>query len=212
MRLVWMSLLPLWLFSSCRNNHCDELMYAPMNVLFYSEVDTSLAAQPMSLIIRGVGTDSVIDATWKTSVELLLDNKKERCAFAFAIVTPHADVDTLFFSGDQCRISGAGVDEVYTSFEEKNGSYFFDGMKTYRMLGAAISDTSYLSLRPDFDTLVFEYDNMIDFVSAECGCVTTHHLKNVNFVHNGIGSVTVVDSTVTNLSDAKNVKVYLENY
>lgn len=210
-RCAWMSLITL-LLSSCRNNHCDDLMYAPMNVLLYSEVDTSMAAQPMFLVIQGVNADSVIEASSKSTVELLLDNRNEMCSFAFAIITPHAEMDTLFFSGNQCRVVGPGFDEVYSSFEEKYGAYFFDGINCVRLPDVALSDTSYLSLRPELDTLEFEYDNKIDFVSAECGCVTNHHLKNVKFIHNGIGSVIVVDSTVTNLSDAKNVKIYLENY
>lgn len=212
MRWVGLPIISLLSLVSCRNNHCDDLMYAPTNVLFYSEVDTSVAAQPMFLMIQGVGADSVIDVTWKSSVELLLDNKNERCSFAFAVITQNSKTDTLSFMGEQCRISGPDLDVTYPSFEEKNGSYFFDGLKCVRLLGAPLSDTSFLCLRPDMDTLEFEYDNSIDFVSAECGCVVNHHIKNVKFIHNGIGSVIVTDSTVTNLSDAKNVKIYLENY
>lgn len=211
-RCVWLSFVSLLLLSSCRNDHCDDLMYAPMNLLLYSEVDTSDVAEPTLLLIQGVGADSVIDATSESMVELLLDNNSDRCAFAFAVVTPHAEVDTFFFSEEQCRVVGPGFDEVYSSFEKKENVCFFDGIRCARLIDEELSDTSFLVLRPDLDTLEFEYDNKIEFVSAECGCVTNHHLKNVKFIHNGIGSVVVADSTVTNLSDAKNVKIYLENY
>jgi len=81
-----------------------------------------------------------------------------------------------------------------------------------RLLRWAIDESTLFLARPEIDTLVFDYTNTVELVSAECGCLVSHTLKNVRYLHNGIGTVAVVDSSVTNLSDAKNVKIYLENY
>lgn len=200
--------------SSCRNDHCDELMYAPTNILFYSEMDTSVAVDPAMMVLKGVGVDSVINCSKKSSVQIRLDNNNEQCMFACAVVTEHSISDTLFI-GSPSRLVGNGLDrEVYSySVDEVTGVVSIDGdFSAIRLLRWAIDESTLFLARPEIDTLVFDYTNTVELVSAECGCLVSHTLKNVRYLHNGIGTVAVVDSSVTNLSDAKNVKIYLENY
>ena len=200
--------------SSCRNDHCDELMYAPTTVLFYSEMDTSVAVSPYLLVLKGVGTDSIINCSGKSSAQVRLDNDNERCMFACAVVTDHSAYDTLFL-GSSVRLAGNWGSLSFPSCKIDEGTKvvtFDDDFYTTRLLRWPIDDSTYWVSRPEFDTLVFDYTNTVQFVSAECGCFVSHVLKNVKYLHNGIGSVLVVDSTVTNLSDAQNVKIYLENY
>lgn len=196
---------------SCRNDHCDELMYAPTNVLFYSEMDTSVSVEPTLLVLMGVGSDSVMNFSSQKSIQLKLDNANERCMFACAIVTDHSLCDTLF-EGEELRLVGPGLNVVCSEKVESSSVLSLGDFSMLRYNRGGLSDTSYLVARPEIDTLVFDYSNQIEFVSAECGCLVSHTLKNVKFLHNGIGSISVVDSSVTNLSDAKNVKIYLENY
>lgn len=200
-------------FFSCRNDHCNELMFAPTNLFFYSEVDTSVTVGPYALYIQGVGVDSVIDASEKSMVQIALDNSKENCRFAFAVISEHSLTDTLYFNEDSYRVVGEGVDQSYSSCEKLGNAYFFEGdFNSMRIFDRELDSAVYLMTRASVDTLVIDYSNRVDFVSAECGCLTTHKLKNIKFLHNGIGTVVVEDSTVTNLIDAKNVKIYLENY
>lgn len=199
--------------AACRNDHCDDLMYAPMNIYFYSEIDTSETVNPYALILKGVGVDTVIDASDENMVQLALDNGQESCRFAVAVTSEHSPADTFYFSDDNYRIVGEGIDATYSSYEKIGDAYLFDGdFSTVRVFDKELEEGIYLMARPSVDTLLFTYTNRVEFVSAECGCFTSHRLKSVNFIHNGIGTVSVVDSIVTNLSDAKNIKIYLENY
>lgn len=197
--------------SACKNDHCDELMFAPTNVLFYSEMDTSVSVGPALLVMRGVGTDSVMNFSSRESIQLKLDNDNERCMFACAVVTDHSLCDTLI-EGETLRLVGPGLNLICPFKNESSDVLFLGDFDMVRYQREQLSDSSYLVARPEIDTLVFDYTNLVEFVSAECGCVVSHTLKNVKFLHNGIGSVVVSDSSVTNLSDAKNVKIYLENY
>lgn len=199
--------------SSCRNDHCDELMYAPTTLLFYSEMDTSVTVEPAMLVLKGVGSDSVMNCSKHSSVQLRLDNRDEHCMFACAVVTAHSANDYMSV-GSSVRLTGDGVEMEFPSYtlDEETGVITFEGSDEVRLMRWPDDDSTFVVARPEVDTLVFDYTNTVEFVSAECGCFVSHVLKNVKFLHNGIGTVSVVDSTVTNLSDAKNVKIYLENY
>ncbi len=208
----WGALIVVSLLS-CRNDHCDDLMYAPTNLLFYSEMDTSVAVKPYAMYIKGVGVDTVIDVDGESMVEISLDNSRESCRFAFAVISEHSVSDTLYLAEGSYRLVGPDLARTYSSLEKIDDAYIFeDDFNTIRVFDRELEEGVYLMGRPDVDTLVLSYTNLVEFVSAECGCLTTHRLKDVKFLHNGIGSVSVVDSIVTNLSDAKNIKIYLENY
>jgi len=198
---------------ACKNDHCDELMYAPTTLLFYSEMDTSVSVDPVLLVLKGVESDSVMNCSKQSSVQLRLDNRTERCMYSCAVVTDHSAYDFLY-AGSSVRLTGEGVDLEFPSYtlDEATGVITFEGSDEVRLMRWSEDDTTFVVSRPEVDTLVFDYTNTVEFVSAECGCFVSHVLKNVKFLHNGIGTVSVVDSTVTNLSDAKNVKIYLENY
>lgn len=199
--------------SSCKNDHCDELMYAPTTILLYSEMDTSAAVTPALLVLKGVGVDSVMNCSNQSSIQLRLDNRVEQCMFTCAVVTDHSAYDFMYV-GSTVRLKGEGVDMEFPSYkvDEATGVVSFEGSDEVRLMRWAENDTTFVLLRPEVDTLVFDYTNTVEFVSAECGSFVSHGLKNVKFLHNGIGTVSVVDSSVTNLSDAQNVKIYLENY
>lgn len=199
-------------FLSCRNDHCDDLMYAPTNLFFYSEVDTSVLVKPYDLFMQGVGTDSLIMIDNDEMVSISLDNAKESCQFAFAVTSEHSLRDTLSITDDSYHLTGEGLDRTFPSVQNVGNAFFFESFDNVWVLDEKIDDETFVVLRPEVDTLVMEYTNLLEFVSAECGCLTTHRLKSVKFLHNGIGTVSVVDSIVTNLSDAKNIKIYLENY
>lgn len=213
-RRLMVAVSALVALSACRNDHCDDLMFAPTNILFYSEVDTSVMVRPYALYIQGVGVDSIIHVDEKNMVEVALDNSSESCRFAFAVTSEHSLSDTLYLSDEGYRLVGEKLNVTYGSYERvgSNALIFDDDFNTIRVLNREIEENVYLMDRPEVDTLVFQYTNLIEFVSAECGCLTTHRIKDVRFLHNGIGTVAVVDSVVTNLSDAKNIKLYLENY
>ena len=198
---------------SCKNDHCDELMYAPTTLSFYSEMDTSVAVSPALLVLKGVGTDSVLNCGLQPSIQLRLDNQAERCMYSCAVVTDHSSYEFLYL-GSSVRLATEAGDVEFPSYklDEATGVFTFEGSDEVRLLRWTLDDTTFVVSRPEVDTLVFDYTNTVEFVSAECGCFVSHVLKNVKFLHNGIGTVSVVDSTVTNLSDAKNVKIYLENY
>ncbi len=198
---------------ACKNDHCDELMYAPTTLMFYSEMDTSVSVNPMLLVLKGVESDSVMNCSKESSIQLRLDNRVERCMYSCAVVTDHSAYEFLY-AGSSVRLRGEGVDLEFPSYtlDETTGVITFEGSDEVRLMRWSEDDTTFVVSRPEIDTLVFDYTNTVEFVSAECGCFVSHVLKNVKFLHNGIGTVSVVDSTVTNLSDAKNVKIYLENY
>ena len=198
---------------ACKNDHCDELMYAPTTLLFYSEMDTSVTVEPALLVLKGVGIDSVMNCSKQSTIQLRLDNRDERCMFACAVVTDHSVSDYMSVNSS-VRLTGDGVDLEFPSYtlDEATGVITFEGSDEVRLMRWSEDDSTFVVARPEIDTLVFDYTNTVEFVSAECGCFVSHVLKNVKFLHNGIGTVSVVDSTVTNLSDAKNVKIYLENY
>ena len=75
--------------TSCSNEHCDEVMYAPLIVDFFTEYDDT-PAQPSCFMAIGIGTDSVLDFSGKTRMELPLNMTSNISEYAVAIADKDA--------------------------------------------------------------------------------------------------------------------------
>ena len=62
------------------------------------------------------------------------------------------------------------------------------------------------------DVLSIRHTNTQDFVSAECGCLTTYYIDEVQFTSNGIGDVSITSHTVTNSYNEKHIKIYFKGH
>ncbi len=70
--------------------------------------------------------------------------------------------------------------------------------------------------RPTKDTLNINYTYTQEFVSAECGCLTTFELDEVQYTNHYINEAIIsnksVKSSIVNNPDDKHIKIYFKNY
>ena len=62
------------------------------------------------------------------------------------------------------------------------------------------------------DTLTVIHTNTLDFVSAECGCLTTYHIEDAQFEQNKIGTISIINRSVTSNYNERHINIYLQNY
>lgn len=196
--------------TSCSNEHCDEVMYAPLIVDFFTEYDDT-PAQPSYFMAIGIGTDSVLDFSGKTRMELPLNMTSNISEYAVAIAdkdvnyVPYLIInDSTFYSTDNTIVIRKKIDDIY--FEKDFNRY-------WQMTDDSDTDDSYLFLRAvKFDTLTVKYANQYEFVSAECGCLATQILLDFQFKNRNIGIAQIVNPLIRNNNANANVEIFLENY
>ena len=74
--------------SSCVTNHCNESIYAPLNIRFNSEVDTSKNVTPEFFSLQGVGADSILYALKNTSMNVNLKTGEKHTHYIATMVYP----------------------------------------------------------------------------------------------------------------------------
>ena len=198
------------LFSSCVNDHCSENMYAPLNVAFYSELDTSQQAGLAFLLVQGVGTDTITLASNLTNINLTLDANQSSSSFAMGFPLPEADFCiqesenhfTSLIDGQTYTLKGKINEDIYLFNNRLEDSKKF----------LSVDDSIFIFQKIKFDTLKITYDRAIEFVSAECGCMNTYTLKTAGFIHKGIGETIISNPLINSQNNEKHIRVYLENY
>jgi hypothetical protein len=219
-------LFSLLLFiSSCSNNHCVEPMYVPLVVSFYSEMDTTLQVSPGFLLIEGVGSDSLMNASGSNSVHLSLKKFDESTSFLFTFA--HSRIDTFVLVGkvgtfdSPCGNPNGDSVSVY----KKNNNIFYLCNQTSNILIVSgerpepevlffrkvIQDTLFVSELIS-DVLSIKHSNTQVFVSAECGCLTTFYLDEVRHTQNNIRDYLITNRSVTSKFNEKHIRIYIENY
>lgn len=217
-------------FSSCVNNHCNEDMYTPLNLAFFSEIDTAQQVTPLFLTFQGIGVDSVLYASGTTNINLPLNSESNEVNYE-VLMTFSASTQTVlvadstqpFFSVKRQNSYGMTLtDSIPTCY------YSLDGTKYYRLLTGSdylfyfeegnplvllTKDDPYVYFQnPTKDTLNIKYNKSLEFVSAECGCKNTYEITQASFKRGGVASIQINNPNVNSESNAKHINLYLENY
>ncbi len=211
---------------SCKNDYCEDSMYAPLVVSFYSEADTSVQVTPQFLAIEGVGSDSYINASGTNSVQLSLKKFDESSSFLFASATDQSKTDTLLFvekrNNADCPCSNPNGDSV--SVYNDNGTTLFLCNQAGSMLIVYKDQPDVLFVKntnqdtlfafePTKDILSVKYSNTQEFVSAECGCLTTFYIDDeLQHTHNNISDALITNRSVTSSYNEKHIRIYFQNY
>lgn len=198
------------LFSSCVNDHCNENMYAPLNIGFYSEMDTSQQVGFQFIVTQGVGTDTAILATNIFDINLMLNPNQNTSLFAMGFPLPETDWCiqeeknhfTSVSTGRSYTLNGTINDDIYLFNDQIE-----DSKKFLRM-----EDSFFVFQKIKFDTLKITYDCTLEFVSAECGCRNTYKLKTAGFIHQGTGEAIISNPLIDSQNNEKHIRLYLENY
>lgn len=216
--------------TSCNTNHCNDSMYAPLNVVFYSEIDTAQPVAPLFLRMKGVGADSVIYASGLNNVNLMLNADTKTTEYVFSMTFAGSPMMALVADSTQpflpiWRPNILGVLELdsipssYFSLDQtqhyqitQGDNYtFFFGDETPQVYLAKENPIVYFQ-QATSDTLRIDYDTSLDFVSAECGCMNVFTIKDAEFLHKGVAEAMVTNKKINSDSYAKHISLYLENY
>lgn len=215
--------------SSCITNHCNESVYAPLNIRFQSEVDTAKSVQPIYFSFQGIGTDSIIYGMKKSNINVNLKTDSETTQYITMLV--HQASETIILTADtalpfiQTRIFSDGENSMlvsipssyYSSDSTKkyqienfnNHEIYFEGeMWIYR----SSENERHIFSKPSCDTLTINHRNNLEFVSAECGIMNTHEIVEAYFSQNNIGSIIIENPLINDQSYERHIKLLLENY
>lgn len=146
-----------------------------------------------------------------TSISLPLNPDTEESNFAVAIVTSACEKTILVHYDSLTTYRVFDGTQTYEPRRIEGKCFLFDEFEETLWL-AGYEDSFYVFYKPVIDTLQISYKPSIEFVSAECGCMNTYELKSVRFANSRIGSPSINTTTVNNHTDAKHIKLYLENY
>ena len=199
------------LFISCNNEHCDEVINTPLRIDLYKYSDTSQKATPKALIIQGIGTDSILDFSQESQINLPLNKNSNKSEYLIALMYDKEEWNTLKFITDNIFVDNATNDTL--EVEKKVGDvYFTNGFNSAIYLSGNIDSVSYIYYTPLFDTLSIAYYNQNEFVSAECGCLSSQMLLNVEFKRDKIGDIELLHTLINNQNNEAQVKVFLNYY
>jgi hypothetical protein len=214
----------LLLSSSCSNDHCSEPMYAPLVVSFYSEIDTSRQVAPAYMAIEGLGTSSFHNVSGKDTIHLSLRKFEENSRFRFFTAYQNSPEEVWTYIEDRpnglcpCETQSgyvpvyqSGETEIFICKEENPMLVVYRDSPSVYFLKERGTETLSAYI-PTENILVINYKNMQEFISAECGCLVTHRLENMDFQWDGIGEIIIKDQSVNNKYDERHVNIYLENY
>ena len=199
-----------FLLSSCINDHCNEQMYTPLSVNFYSEIDTAKEVVPLFMVWNGEGSDSIMTVSG-SSIALPLNPGQDEVRFAVAVAHTACETEVLIHYDSTTTYTTLDHSQTYELTSSQGNYYNFDHSSEIRMYAGA-EDSFCVFYKPVIDTLKVTYTPNIEFVSAECGCMNTYEIKSVRFEHGKIGNPAIRVSTVNNMTDAKHIKIFLENY
>lgn len=209
-RMTFAILFMCFLFNNCVNDHCNEPLYTPINIAFYSETDTAKQAIPMGLTFQGVGTDSIINASGQFAVNLSLDALNDECLYAVALTHVESPLELLTLNSENKLISSDGQEHPVKRILNDVVYEFGDFEDQLTFVGKV--DSIYVFRKPTFDTLKISYERALEFISAECGCMNTYTIKQARFIHNKIANVMIHTQQINNQSYEKHIQLYLENY
>ena len=222
----------LYLFSgslfliSCSNNHCDEPMYAPLIVSFYSEIDTSKQVPLKYLALESIGIPGFVNLSESSGVQLFLKKFDNSTGFSFFSANDQSRVDTLIFlekrNSADCPCLNPGENQV--SVYQGNNNIFFlcnraGNMLTFHkeqpdvmFLKKENQDTLFV-IKSAKDILTVKYTTTQVFVSAECGCLTTFYIDELKqHTYNNITDALITNRSVTGNYNEKHIRLYFENY
>lgn len=199
-------------FVSCDNEHCDDSMYCPMEISFYSQMDTSEKIAPPLLLMKGIGSDSIMNFSGKQQIYFPLNPNKETSQFVFLMEPYSENIKYVTVKTDTLR----SEDEILSIKYYLNDEEIFIKNK----IGKAYmfsNDTICLFqdgnfYKPLLDTLNITSDLCHHFLSSECGYLTTFSLKKLKFSQRGVGFILIKNNSVTNKYNDRHVNIYLENY
>lgn len=211
-RAVWLFIVALFTFVSCNNDHCDKLMYSPLTADLYCGMDTLEKATPMMLVMKGMDRDSILDFTGKDQIELPLNSNKDRADFLVAVYERWTcELDKWATIKNNMYFYNDGKDSVSISKQFNNALFLSEEFTDLRFVVPYNKDSVALFL-PNFDTLTVQYCNQYEFVSAECGCLSSQLLLNFKFRNNGIGIVSILNPMINNKTNEAQVKILLNNH
>ena len=219
------TLLGLLFFISCSNNHCKESMFVPLAVSFYSEADTSLQVSPKFLAIEGVGAQHFINVSGTNGVQLFLKKFDESTGFLFVSANDQSKIDTLILvekrGNDDCPCINPNGDSVLVYKENdhtlflcnraNNMLIFYKEQPEVLFFKNTNLDTLFV-FKPAKDMLTVKHTNTQTFVSAECGCLTTFDIDELQLTYNNITDALITKKSVTNNYNEKHIRIYFENY
>lgn len=222
LKTMGVSLVRGWLFiihalvltlvcPSCNNDHCDESMYAPLGLSFYSELDTSVQVTPPYLLVKGVGSDSLMSLGGAQRIYIPLNPNLNESRFLW-VMEP----------ADGAAPVDISTDTVWSGQKLERVRYLLDGrdLVLHKIVGDAYvfgGDTIFFYQKGFFyepcqDTLNVSYDLHQEFLSGECGYLTTFYLKSLRFSSDKVGEIMITNRSVTNKYNERHVNIYLENY
>ena len=212
MKALTFPVLFICMISSCINNHCNEPMYAPLNIAFYSETDTSIQKVPIFFSIQGDETDSVAYATNANSINISLDAENEESRFIVKVASSASKMTVLSIDSLK-NYTSIDKSQSYTLKEIINTNiYRFEEMDDPLLwLGTDENQYAYFYI-PETDTLRVVHENSIEFISAECGCLSTFKLTQAGFTQNKIGVAMINNPLINSQNNEKHIKLFLENY
>lgn len=220
--------LKLIFISSCSNDHCEEPMNSPLEISFYSEIDTTQQVAPAYMGIIGMNDKNAgfyLNASGQNSIQLPLKKFDGSTQFLFAVASVYSPVDVLVYQEERanadCPCSNPnGTVPVYLENDspvylcnDDNGMLILYKNEGLNVAFAADRKTDTIfAFRTTEDKLNIKYENTLEFISAECGCLTTFYLNDLEFERNNIGEVFIRNHSVTNKYNEQHIKIYLENY
>ena len=199
------------LFISCNNEHCDAVMNTPLRIDLYKYSDTTQKATPIALLLQGIGTDSILDFSQKSQINLPLNKNSNKSEYLIALMYNGAEENTLTFITDRIFVNNKTNDTL--EIEKKVGDFYFtNGFNSAIYLSHNIDSVSYVYNTPIFDTLSITYYNQDEFISAECGCLSSQILLDVEFNRQRIGDIKKLHTLINNQNNEAQVEFFLNYY
>lgn len=195
---------------SCDNEHCDEVMYTPLRIDLYGDMDTLKKATPFSLLMMGIGTDSILDFSYQSQITLPLNSGSNTSRFAMALTDGSCEISAMKLINGNKFVDFASGDTVI--FQKKIENFYIENDFYSAKYKLDESDSIYYFLKPAYDTLLILYHNQYEFVSAECGCLTSQLLFNIKFENDGFGIITLLNPMINNKNNEANAKIFLKNH
>lgn len=216
--------------SSCVTNHCNESIYAPLNIRFNSEVDTSKNVVPEFFSLQGVGADSILYAQNNSSMNVNLKTGEEETQYIATMVYPASQKLELKADSTQPFIQTRMYDRDNKSmlftipssyhlatdssvmYQVENYNEYFFTFKGETWVYMSHTEGVHIFAKPLCDTFIVTHNNQPVFVSAECGVMHTHEIKEAYFLNNKVGSVIIENPQINDQSYERHIKFLLENY
>jgi hypothetical protein len=188
-------------------------------------MDTAKQVSPKFLLIEGVGSYNLMNASGSNSVHLSLKKFEESTSFLFAFAHEESRIDTFLFvekisssispcgnsNGDSVSVYRKD-DNIFYLCSQANNVLIVYGERPEALFLKNISQDTLFVFESTSDVLSIKHSNTQVFVSAECGCLTTFYLDEVRHTQNNIRDYLITNRFVTSSYNERHIRIYIENY